>query len=87
MEDVLDLCAEPYDEQRPVVNFDEKSKQLVAETRAVIPAMPGQVERYDYEYRRGGVANLFAFCEPFSGGHPFRWLVQQPKCRLSFGCS
>jgi len=38
MEDVLDLYAEPDDEARPVVNFDEKSKQLVAGTRAVMPA-------------------------------------------------
>jgi hypothetical protein len=41
MEDVLDLYAEPYDERRPVVNFDEKSKQLVAETRRPLPAQPG----------------------------------------------
>jgi len=41
MEDVLDLYAEPDDEARPVVNFDEKSKQPVAGTRAVIPAAPG----------------------------------------------
>ena len=67
MEDVLDLYAEPYDERHPVVNFDEKSKQLVAETRTPIPAGPGRVARYDYEYRRGGVANLFAFCEAKAG--------------------
>jgi transposase len=67
MEDVLDLYAEPYDARRPVVNFDEKSKQLVAETRTPIPAGPGRVERFDYEYRRGGVANLFAFCEARAG--------------------
>lgn len=63
MKGVLDLYAEPYDERRSVVNFDEKSKQLVAETRACIPAQEGRPERFDYEYRRGGVANLFAFCE------------------------
>ena len=34
MEDVLDLYAEPYDPQRPKVNFDETSKQLLADTRA-----------------------------------------------------
>ena len=38
MEDVLDLYAEPYDELRPLVNFDEKNKQLVAEKRIAIPA-------------------------------------------------
>ena len=30
MEDVLDLYAEPYDPQRPVVCFDETSTQLLA---------------------------------------------------------
>lgn len=67
MEDVLDLYTEPYDERLPVVNFDEKSKQLVAETRTPLPPAPGRVERFDYEYRRGGVANLFAFCEARAG--------------------
>ena len=33
MEDVLDLYAEPYDPQLPVVCFDETSTQLLAETR------------------------------------------------------
>ena len=49
MEDVLDLYAEPYDPQRPKVNFDEKSQQLIAETRCPVPAQPGQPARYDYE--------------------------------------
>ena len=44
MEDVLDLYAEPYDPQRPVVCFDETSKQLVAEKRAPIPAKAGRRE-------------------------------------------
>jgi len=67
MEDVLDLYAEPYDEKLPVVNFDEKSKQLIEESRAIIAATPGRAARYDYEYRRKGVANLFAFCEARAG--------------------
>ena len=51
MEDVLDLYAEPYDPKRPKVNFDETSKQLIAEARQPLAAEPGQVERYDYEYQ------------------------------------
>ena len=38
MEDLLDLYAEPHDPQRPVVCFDETSKQLVSEKREPIPA-------------------------------------------------
>jgi len=61
MEDVLDLYAEAPDPQRPVVCFDESPVQLIGEVRQPIPPKPGQVERYDYEYRREGTANLFVF--------------------------
>ena len=54
MEDVLDLYAEVLDFRRPVVCFDESSVQLIGETRQRIPAKPGRLERYDYEYRRNG---------------------------------
>ena len=37
MEDVLDLYAEPYDPQRPVVCFDETATQLLADTRPRCP--------------------------------------------------
>lgn len=67
MEDVLDIYAEPYDPKRPKVNFDETSKQLIAETRSRLVAKPGQCERYDYEYQRNGVANVFMFVEPQAG--------------------
>ena len=59
MEDVLDLYAEPYDPQRPVVCFDETSTQLLAETRPPLPPRPGLPLRQDYEYRREGTRNLF----------------------------
>ena len=59
MEDVLDLYVEPPDSKRPVVCFDESPVQLIGETRQPIPAMPGQLERYDCEYKRNGTANLF----------------------------
>lgn len=92
MEDVLDLYEEPYDPQRPKVCFDETNKQLVAETRVGVPAQPGQVARYDYEYQRNGTRNLFLFLEPQEGwrhvavterrtmqdfAHQMRWLVDE----------
>jgi DDE superfamily endonuclease len=67
MEDVLDLYAEPYDPQYPVVCFDESPYQLVREVRQPLPAMPGHPLRYDYEYRREGSCNLFMFLEPLQG--------------------
>jgi transposase len=63
MEDVLDRYAEPADPKRPVVCFDETPTQLIGEVRQPIPAKPGQPERYDYEYKRNGTANLFMFLD------------------------
>ena len=92
MEDVLDLYAEPYDPQRPVVCFDETSTQLLAETRPPMPPRPGLPLRQDYEYRREGTRNLFLACEPLAGwrqvavtqrrtmqdfAHQMRWLVDE----------
>jgi hypothetical protein len=67
MEEVLDIYQRPYDEKNPWVCFDESCKQLVKETREIIPPEPGQLERYDYQYERNGVANLFMFFEPLTG--------------------
>jgi len=67
MEDVLDVYTRPFNPKRPQVCMDELSKQLIRETRTPIPATPGQPERYDYEYVRHGVANLFLFFEPLAG--------------------
>jgi len=67
MEDVLDLYAEPYDPDRPVVGFDERPLQLLAETRMPLAAAPGRVRRIDYEYRRNGTGNVFTTIEPLAG--------------------
>jgi transposase len=63
MEDVLDLYAEAPDPKRPVVCFDESPTQLIGEVRQPIPAAPGQLERFDCEYRRNGTVNLFVFLD------------------------
>jgi len=67
MEEVLDVYKRPYDPKRPQVCFDEKPKQLVADVRKPLAACPGQPARYDYEYKRNGVANLFMIFEPLKG--------------------
>jgi transposase len=63
MEDVLDLYAEAPNPERPVVCFDESPVQLIGEVRQPIPPEPGQLERYDYEYRRNGTVNLFVILD------------------------
>lgn len=67
MEDVLDVYKQPYDPKRPQICFDERPKQLVAEVRTALPGYPGWLARYDYEYKRNGVANLFVIFEPLAG--------------------
>jgi hypothetical protein len=59
MYDVLDLYEEPYDPKRPVIGMDEKPKQLLKDSRESIPMKPGSPEKYDYEYKRNGKANIF----------------------------
>ena len=92
MEDVLDLYQPEYHPERPVVCFDETSRQLTGEVRRPIEAAPGRVARYDTEYQRNGTRNLFMICEPKGGwrhvavterrtavdfAHQMRWLVDE----------
>jgi hypothetical protein len=67
MEDVLDLYAEPFQPERPVVCFDERPVQLLSDKREPLPLQPGRAKRYDYEYKREGTANLFVMCQPLAG--------------------
>ena len=67
MEHVLDLYAEPADDKRPIVNFDEAGKQLVDHVNKPKPAKPGQVAKQDYEYERAGMANIFMFFDRHRG--------------------
>jgi hypothetical protein len=67
MEDVLEVYVRPRDPRRPLVCMDEASKQLVKELRPLQPAEPGQPARYDAEYERAGVRNLFLATAPLEG--------------------
>jgi DDE superfamily endonuclease len=82
MEDVLDLYAEPYSAQFPVVCFDERPYQLISETRQSLPATPGLARRYAYEYRREGTCNLFTSFQPLRGWR--RLAVTEQRTRHDF---
>jgi hypothetical protein len=82
MEEVLDLYEEPYDETRPVVCFDESPEQLIEEVRQPLPSAPGQPARYDVEYKRNGVRNLFMMCEPKRGVREV--LVTNTRTKVDF---
>lgn len=67
MEDLLYLYAEPFHPFDPVVCFDERPYQLIADLTESIPAKSGQPMRTDYEYSRQGTGNLFICYAPHYG--------------------
>jgi transposase len=67
MEQILDLYAEPYDPERPVLCFDEMPYQRLAEVRESLLAAPGKARREDYEYERKGTCNVLLAFEPSTG--------------------
>ncbi|MGC9385147.1 MAG: IS630 family transposase [Kosmotogaceae bacterium] len=79
MEKVLEVYKRPYDARFPVVCMDESPKQLIKETRAPIKADPGHEEKYDYEYARNGVCNIFMANEPLAGKRYVK--VTTTKCK------
>jgi transposase len=64
MEDVLEVYQRPETARFPLICFDETPVQLISEVRQSLSAQAGSPERYDYEYRREGTANLFMFFAP-----------------------
>jgi hypothetical protein len=80
MEDVLEVYQRPYDSLCPVVCIDETNKQLIKETR--LPGEPGQSEKVDSVYVRGGVANVFMISEPLAGRR--ETVVTQTRTALDF---
>lgn len=67
MEEVLDVYAQPYDANCPVVCMDEQPVQLHKEVKRPIAASATQPKRVDYEYERAGTASIFMFTEPLAG--------------------
>ena len=67
MESVLDVYRRPYDARFPVVCMDESPRQLIDEVKTPIAGAPGRPARYDYEYKRHGVCNVFMANEPLAG--------------------
>ena len=85
MEDVLEVYQRLYDSSAPVICMDEKSVQLLKETRPSIRAAAGRPERIDYEYERNGTANIFMFCEPLAGWRQTR--VTERRTKTDWACA
>ena len=84
MEKLLALYEKPYNRDEPVICFDEKSKELHADTRPVIYAKECRPSKRDYEYRRNGVANIFLAVEPKGGRREVR--VTKRRTKRDFAC-
>lgn len=67
MEAILDVYKRPYTPVTPVVCFDESSKQQIQDLVDALPIRPGSPAKFDSEYERKGVSNLFMIFEPLSG--------------------
>ena len=67
MEDVLEVYHRDFAADEVLVCMDETSRQHIQETRIPLPARPGEMERFDYEYTRAGVSNLFMLSAPLEG--------------------
>ena len=79
MEKVLEVYKRAYDPLLPVVCMDESPKQLIGETRTPIKCKPGSEEKYDYEYVRKGVCNVFMANEPLAGKRHVKITEQKTK--------
>jgi hypothetical protein len=64
---LLRIYARPYNAKEPVVCVDEKSKQLLRQTRLPLPLQSGRCAKEDYEYKRAGTRNIFMAVEPKGG--------------------
>ena len=67
MYELLQLYARPYRAHEPVICIDEKSKQLIRDSRPSLAIKPGVPAKCDYEYVRAGTCNVFVAVEPKGG--------------------
>lgn len=79
MEFVLDIYKKPYDPSFPVICMDESPKQLIKETKIKIPVKKGSIAKYDYEYQRCGVCNIFIANEPLAGKRKLKITERKTK--------
>lgn len=67
MYNLLDLYARPLRQDEPVICIDEKSLQLIGNSRTPLPMAQHTPAKQDYEYTRNGTTNLFVAVEPKAG--------------------
>ena len=67
MEDILEVYQRPYDPGYPLWCMDEKPFQLLGEGREPLPMRPGDIAKYDSDYKRNGTVSIFCFIQPHTG--------------------
>lgn len=82
MERVLDIYARPYNIDLPMVAIDETSKQFIEDVIEPLPMRKGSVRKFESEYKRGGVGNLFMLFEPLAGRR--KVLVRKQRTAIDF---
>lgn len=86
MEDVLTLYSLPRDDRRPVICLDELPFQMLADSVEPLEMKSGAARKFDYEYKRGGVASVFVAFEPLTGKRLIKVYRQRTKadyCRFA----
>jgi hypothetical protein len=84
MEEVLELYAEPYQAEYPVVCLDERPCVLHEDAHPPLPVQPGRAARYDYEYERNGTCNLFMLFQPGAGWRHAQVTAQRTKTDFAY---
>jgi hypothetical protein len=67
MEEVLDVYADEYSDDEPLICMDEACKQLLRNEQPTVLPAPGRPRREDFHYDRRGTQALFLFFNPLTG--------------------
>jgi len=67
MEQVLDAYEREYNEEYPVISFDERPCQLLEDVIAPTLPRPGVIQKEDYHYKRNGTCCVLMAIEPLTG--------------------
>lgn len=79
MEKVLDTYNQGYDEEYPVICYDERPCQLIGDTIQPVEMKEGKVKKEDYHYERYGVCNVLLAIEPLTGNRFVKVTEQRTK--------
>ena len=86
MENVLDIYQRREVAASPLVCVDETSKQHLREIRQPLGVIEGTPNRYDAEYERNGVSNLFMIFAPLQGFRHVEVTDQRTSIDFAYIC-